>query len=121
MPALPTLLHEQDIDWSALEDLEDDREPIPMATEQDFFAAAESAIDIAREVFDRADVDQSGALDALEMAGVVIDSLCALGANVPKDIETSLTGASRDEYIAKAMKRFDKDDNGVLELSLIHI
>lgn len=111
------MLHEQDFDWSLLEDLEKDEEPQPTIAEDDtdFFAVAEQAIDISQEVFDRADGDDSGALDALELSDVVIDALRALGANVPHDIEQALTGEGREAYIQKTMARFDKDNSGVLE------
>ena len=82
------LLHEQDFDWSLLEDIEKTPDvPPEKHNEEDFFATAQAAIEIARDVFDRADVDESGGLDAREMSGVVIDSLRALGAQVPHDIE----------------------------------
>lgn len=84
---MPMLLHEQDFDWSLLEEIETKQPKTPPPNEDDFFAAAKAAIDIAHGVFCKVDVDSSGALDAQELSNVVVESLRALGAQVPSDIE----------------------------------
>lgn len=112
---MPGLLHERDYDWSSLEEL--DAADIDTNTDEGFFAAAQAAIDIAHEVFVKHDVDDSGALDAEEMAAVVLDALHTLGSDIPPDIEAALTSETRVAYINTVMFRFDKDKSGLLEFS----
>ena len=78
------LLHDKDYDWDALEDMEKNS---AHQSEDDSWEQAQMAIDIAHDVFVRHDVDSSGALDANEMATVVLTALLELGSDVPPDIE----------------------------------